>query len=444
MRSPPILDMKLFGRKQAPPSSSAPVPQNAAPAPDARVLDAVQALQAQLSGLERKLDRAWAQIEFLRTHGAAYLGDEIALTHLADETPIFINSNDYGCPMHFLDGGRYEEDNLRMLLSFVTGSTVFLDIGANLGFFTLQVAQRIKHSGGRVLAFEPHPKVCGLLQRSLYQNALIGVAEAHNFCLSDRHGPTELYYPPAHIGGGMIHSGAGPQDGTRLRSELKTLDSVVGAGFSCDLAKIDVEGHELQVLHGMRQTLANSPAIKLLIEKLSNDADGSRALHDFLRAQDMALYGVGAYAQLVELGTESAFQAWQGYVLALRPQAFDGVLDRNRYSVYPRQLNLTGRAQALDSGLLSLEASDGLLFHGPYWFLPRGVWRLRIDGEIEGRLDVDIAERYGWLVSRLAFDSANPERDFVCEHDLVKFECAARAQGKAAVRLRRLELIRIG
>ena len=56
-----------------------------------------------------------------------------------------------------------------MLLSFVTDSTVFLDIGANLGYFSLQVAAR-NRNGGKVLAFEPHPKLFDLMKRSLFLN----------------------------------------------------------------------------------------------------------------------------------------------------------------------------------------------------------------------------------------------------------------------------------
>ena len=56
--------------------------------------------------LHNKLDRMWLQVEFVRSHMSSYLGDEIALTYLADETPIFVNANDFGGPMNYLNGGQ--------------------------------------------------------------------------------------------------------------------------------------------------------------------------------------------------------------------------------------------------------------------------------------------------------------------------------------------------
>ena len=111
-----------------------------------------------------------------------YLGDGTALTHLVDETPIYINSNDYGVPYCLINGGRYEEDNLAVLLSFVKDDSIFLDIGANLGFFSLQVARRVQKYG-KVHAFEPHPRLAELLYRNAYINGFCYVIECHRIGL---------------------------------------------------------------------------------------------------------------------------------------------------------------------------------------------------------------------------------------------------------------------
>src|SRR5256885_16158060 len=47
------------------------------------------------------------------------------------------------------------------------------------------------------------------------------------------------------------------------------LDDLLGPDFRCNLVKIDVEGHELQVLDGMKRIVENSPDIKILFEKLT-------------------------------------------------------------------------------------------------------------------------------------------------------------------------------
>src|SRR5205085_12352859 len=112
--------------------------------------------QSGLQRVEQAQDRMWRHLDFVRTRSGSYLGSGIALTHLADGTRMLINANDDGCPMGILSGGRHEENNTQLLLSFVDPDTVLVDIGANIGFFSVSIAQRLT-GRGHVHAFEPHP-----------------------------------------------------------------------------------------------------------------------------------------------------------------------------------------------------------------------------------------------------------------------------------------------
>jgi len=75
---------------------------------------------------QRRLDRLQNDISFIKNRLSSYLGDGTGLTYLVDETPIYINSNDFGCPSNFLNGGRYEEENQQVLASFRRPNSVFL------------------------------------------------------------------------------------------------------------------------------------------------------------------------------------------------------------------------------------------------------------------------------------------------------------------------------
>ncbi len=57
-----------------------------------------------------------------------------------------------------------------------------------------------------------------------------------------------------------------------------------------DVVKIDVEGHELQVLRGMARTIAGSPAMVILLEKLMPQAGYEAAIAEFLAAFGMEIY----------------------------------------------------------------------------------------------------------------------------------------------------------
>src|ERR1700738_144837 len=138
---------------------------------DADILNAIAVLSS-------KIDRLWALVTRNHYSSGTYLGDNTVLTYLNNDNPILINSDDFGGPMNYLDGGDYEPDNLDVLLSFVRDTTVFLDIGANLGFFSLVSGDR-RRRAGQVIAFEPQPDMVKLFQRNVYHNGLRDIVTVH-------------------------------------------------------------------------------------------------------------------------------------------------------------------------------------------------------------------------------------------------------------------------
>ena len=287
------------------------------------------------SRLEAELRQVRLELDFVRSRLSCYVGGGIALTYLVDETPIFVNANDFGGPFNLMNGGRYEEENVDVLFSFIKEDTVFLDIGANIGFFSLKMSRRLGPNG-RVYGFEPHPLLYDLLCRNVYVNGLRDVVTCFKLALSDKNTHATLQYPVGHLGGG--HVGAGDASGhTLVDAELKRLDDVLGADFRCDLVKIDVEGHEINVLDGMKNIVVNSPQIKILFEKLMPNAGTEAALDAYFAELGLSLYGVCQDASLVALGA-GALAQWGGYVVAARPETIDGGLSRAQFSIQGGQL----------------------------------------------------------------------------------------------------------
>jgi FkbM family methyltransferase len=402
-------------------------------------------LGRRLDRIDTTLERIWDDLDFVRNRLSCYVGDGLALTYLLDQTPMFVNCNDFGCPVNLINGGRYEEENLEVLLSFVTPDTVFLDIGANVGFYALQIARRLTGTG-RVYAFEPHPKLVELLRRNAFVNGLAAVISGFPFALSDHNAPADLQYPVGHLGGGGVAT-SGEFDGHILvKSEIKRLDDVLGADFCCDLIKIDVEGHEINVLNGMRGVVANSPQIKILFEKLVPNMGSEPALEKYFRDVDFMLYGVGPDAALRELAA-GGLRDWGGYVLATARGVVEDGFNRARFSIYAKQF---WRRDALHAeppteGLYHAASSGALLFHGPYWFLKRGRWRFKLHGRIRGAVAFSLLERFGYTVSQFTLESGTSEHILILRRDLVHFECAAYAASRdAEILVRRIEFIREG
>ena len=132
---------------------------------------------------------------------------------------------------------------------------IVLDVGANTGVYTVQQARR----GAYVYAFEPNPDCYRRLLKAVRANHVEDRVTAVDHALGATAGSAELLLPAGLTILGTLRpewtSGAG---GVGLRVELETVDQVVSTlGINrIDLLKVDVEGLELDVLQGARETLA--------------------------------------------------------------------------------------------------------------------------------------------------------------------------------------------
>lgn len=400
--------------------------------------------------LRRELQQIRLQVEFMKARMTTFLGAGTALTYLADETPFYVNAPDFGGPATLIDGGKYEPDNLEVLLSFVREDSVFLDIGANLGFFSIQIGKRVRHAG-KVYAFEPHPEMVRLLCASAHLNGLSafdgqsGTVIVKNFGVSDRDEHVHFNYPRDVVGGGTLNPLADGQH-ERVASQVRRLDHALPADFKCDLVKIDVEGHELNVLRGMEGILTRSPDVKILFEKFGIGQRSEGETATLLRSLGFDLFLVDLHAQLKILDDESFYSA-SGYIVAIRPVDSPMILDRRRFHIYPRQLSVNSTAVQTHTGrVLHVSGASGdILFHGPYWFLQRGVYLVRLHGEIQGRITISVAARLGYHLLDFELSAEQCDTVIVVPNDVVQFECVARAASATAfVTLDSLEWVRQG
>jgi FkbM family methyltransferase len=145
------------------------------------------------------------------------------------------------------------------------GQTV-VDVGANIGVFSLDAAGRVGGSG-RVVAVEPHPLAFELLSRNLgpYERRTVLV----NVACGARDGRLALHSVPGRLSVSSLHTRPDRTESTEVR--VLTLDAVVSAhGIGAiDLLKLDVEGSELDVIAGARETLDRTARV---VMELSSQA----------------------------------------------------------------------------------------------------------------------------------------------------------------------------
>jgi FkbM family methyltransferase len=147
----------------------------------------------------------------------------------------------------------FEAEQLKYLLGCIGrfGCTTFIDIGANLGFYSVHIARNTPVS--RFIAFEPHPRNFEQLRANLFLNALSTRVEVHRLALSNKTGKVRFEaYPETSTGQSKISAAGGMEiDAARLDDVLVLQDARLAI-------KIDIEGHEAAAVEGMRDLLATN------------------------------------------------------------------------------------------------------------------------------------------------------------------------------------------
>ena len=148
-----------------------------------------------------------------------------------------------------------ERRELSTLQSLIVPGMVIADIGANVGFYTFEMAASVGPTG-RVLAFEPDPFSFQLLKGRLIRAAAVNV-EAHQLALGHETARTVLYCSAYNRADNRLSPSHTEPHVETCEAQVRTLDDVLRETrhVAIDALKIDVQGNEANVLRGARQTL---------------------------------------------------------------------------------------------------------------------------------------------------------------------------------------------
>ena len=159
----------------------------------------------------------------------------------------------------------WEPFETSILVASLQEGHCFLDIGANIGYFTL-VAASLVGDEGLVYSVEPEPSNFHLMTKSLYLNKLSDRVIAKRLALSNRDGREKLFLSPNNLGDHQLYPDTTVREsisvilrhGSRLLStDIKRLDFI----------KIDTQGSEYQILEGLKPLLSKWSSLpRMLIE----------------------------------------------------------------------------------------------------------------------------------------------------------------------------------
>ena len=190
-------------------------------------------------------------------------GDRILCSVLGDKR-MFVDANDYDISPHIIMDGAWEEHISNVIISRLQEGMVAVDVGANVGYFTILMAMLCGRAG-HVLSFEPNPRSSIILKDNVALNGISDSVTVFDFPLGDEdHRAVTLAVNEYHPGGAQLTTIPGAAMQTH-HLETRRLDGVPGS-HDATLVKIDTEGFEQFVWRGMTALLTGDNLRYIVIE----------------------------------------------------------------------------------------------------------------------------------------------------------------------------------
>ena len=183
-----------------------------------------------------------------------------------------------------------------------------LDIGANIGFYTLIAASAVGPNG-KVIAFEPSKQNVEMIEKSIAENSMTNVRVA-NVAISDESGLGELYLSPYYQSEHSLfeyHYSSGVHNkGEKTTVKLVTIDNFLEQNynsFDVDFIKMDIEGAESRALCGMKQTMTENKHLTMIAEfwpqGFSNAEKNPQDFLEMLNSYDFVIHHIDEYQNKV-------------------------------------------------------------------------------------------------------------------------------------------------
>lgn len=198
--------------------------------------------------------------------------------------------------------GRWDPSLTNFIEKTVSSGDVVVDVGAHVGYFTLLAAGRVGPTG-TVLSIEPNSFAVKELRQNVERSHLHNVLVEHTAC-GNSHTNVQLFLHTESNSSMASLSSANASSAVAVEVPCTTLDELCRQrGLSrIALVKIDVEGAELLVLHGMTRIMRKMrPAIVLELEPhlLAGFATSVTAIVRLLEDFDYSIWPLGGHANYV-------------------------------------------------------------------------------------------------------------------------------------------------
>jgi FkbM family methyltransferase len=174
--------------------------------------------------------------------------------------PLLANVQDYGIGSLLFLRGEYALARIPEIREVVKEGDTVIDIGANIGYFTVLLANLVGPEG-KVYAFEPDPRNFALLQRTIERNGWTNVILEQK-AVSNKAGEFVLYQTREWTANTLTPS----EHFSTANVQVVALDDFLPDEHNISFIKMDMDGSEPLAISGMARLIQRSPNIRVLAE----------------------------------------------------------------------------------------------------------------------------------------------------------------------------------
>jgi len=210
---------------------------------------------------------------------AVYIAEYLALTKTIYGHKIYLDTRDLSLAPHILMDGYWERWITDFFLTVVRPGMRIVEIGANIGWYSLLAAETIGNAG-QLVSFEANPRIAEILTRNIIVNwfldrvrvvnkAVFSTGGKVDFCVYDKYFGGSSLFVQSELDGRSGQDFLYPQFKDEFRMievEAVTLDSYFAQGSNVDFIKIDAEGAEPHIFAGACRILRDNKDVQIIME----------------------------------------------------------------------------------------------------------------------------------------------------------------------------------
>lgn len=189
-----------------------------------------------------------------------YLAPDLALVRLRNGDHIYVDPLDETVSANLIAHGGWEPWIHKTVMGLTSRDATVIDVGANLGYYTLGMARRVGDKG-RVHAFEANPRMAAFVRKTIGFNGLSNRVRIIEKAASNVEGHVNFMVSRQFGGSGhlLVAESSIGADQTIISVETVRLDDI--GVDKADIIRMDAEGSEPLVLRGAERLLANPDII---------------------------------------------------------------------------------------------------------------------------------------------------------------------------------------